>query len=405
MLNRSLEEQKIRNVILLGILLAFLIMLRRWYAYWVVSFFIATVAERLLILFPRFYFHGKKYLPTATNVLVMGVTSVAVFFAVAGPIAVRMITSDYADLYSAYKSAGSTAASFYRLYAHFGPFISTLCVLALVSGIYGKTTRSLSIFLFIHFLSVTLLFSRVQDFGFQHLYLIMPSMILLTSIFMIRVFTLLKGIPLKTILLTSYICLSLCQLSVMFSQQVSDYFVKLVPLFSRHKHYPLVRNDLQEMHNLLNVLTPILKDEGTSAYVPASSIIFSDDILRNACLQFAFPKTVCDRILTSHHVDKRDGFPKQFLSATHVVVAKPIQYHLRHEDQRVVGILAEEMLNSKGIGSSLERLPYEFTLDDNVRVYIYKKVRPYKEADLLAMEKRFLSYYPDRKDLFDVVNR
>lgn len=59
--------------------------------------------------------------------------------------------------------------------------------------------------------------------------------------------------------------------------------------------------------------------------------------------------------------------PKQFLSATHVVVADPVQFHLRPEDQRVVGILGEDILSGKGIGASFERLPYEFSLDNNVQ--------------------------------------
>ena len=93
-------------------------------------------------------------------------------------------------------------------------------------------------------------------------------------------------------------------------------------------------------------------------------------------------------------------FPKQFLSATHVVVADPVQFHLRPEDQRVVSILGEDILSGKGIGASFERLPFAFSLDNNARVYIYKKVKPLKEADLLELEKRFLGYCSEHSDIF-----
>ncbi len=129
----------------------------------------------------------------------MGSTAAVVFFIVARPIAVKMVTTDYADMYSAYKTKGSVAASFYRIFAQSGPFISALFMLALASGIYDKATRSFSVFSFVLFVSIVFLFSRVQDFGVHHFYLLMPTVVISISIFAVKIFTQLKEIPLKTI--------------------------------------------------------------------------------------------------------------------------------------------------------------------------------------------------------------
>jgi hypothetical protein len=92
--------------------------------------------------------------------------------------------------------------------------------------------------------------------------------------------------------------------------------------------------------------------------------------------------------------------PRQFLDAAYVVVASPIQYHLRPEDQRVIGVFARELIQGTGIGRSFQRLPDEFTLEGGVTVSIFKKNRPLEQADLDAIADEFQGYYPDKRDIF-----
>jgi len=108
------------------------------------------------------------------------------------------------------------------------------------------------------------------------------------------------------------------------------------------------------------------------------------------------------QILNTHDVDKRDGFPSKFLTARYIVVAYPIQYHLRPEDQRVVGTLAEFIMDGGNIGISYKQLPYEFALDKGVRVYIYEKVRPFKKTDIDSLSELFRKHYPDREYLYKI---
>ena len=84
------------------------------------------------------------------------------------------------------------------------------------------------------------------------------------------------------------------------------------------------------------------------------------------------------------------------------MVGFPIQYHLRAEDQRVIGILADQLLNQKTIGRSYKKLDYEFILDENVHVYIYKKIKPVQPSDIQDLSRMFQHFYPDRKDIFRI---
>ncbi|MBV8361158.1 MAG: hypothetical protein JO189_24955 [Deltaproteobacteria bacterium] len=108
---------------------------------------------------------------------------------------------------------------------------------------------------------------------------------------------------------------------------------------------------------------------------------------------------VTAKILTSAEVDKRDKFPLMLLNAEYVLVAVPIQYHLRPQDQRVVGLPAEALLMQKNIGNAFSRLPESFLLDDNVKVYIFRKIRPITKEELSELEKECERVYPDRPDV------
>ncbi|MDA8104856.1 MAG: hypothetical protein M0Z71_05695 [Nitrospiraceae bacterium] len=396
------EDMSAKTLISLGLMLAFLVLLRRWYAYWVVSFFVALAAERSVALFSRSRLNFKKYFSAARNIIVIGCAATAVFFLIAGPQATKMLSTDYADIYSAYKSDNTLSQIFGRFYWYFGPFTTVIFVAGLLYSVYAEKTRHFSIFLIVHSICVVVLFSRVQNFGAQHLYQLMPSMILVISLFASGLLKWVKNLPLRLSLSSAYVAILTIQIFTVFIPGVADKYPKITPFITGYRHYPLVRNDLGEIRKLLDVLGELVRNDTEGIYVVASSTIINDDILRNACRAFDYPQSFCNKIFASSHVDKKDGFPKNLLSAGYVVVAEPEQYHLRPEDQRVIGILAEQMHLKGGIGSSFDALNYEFLLDNDVRVHIYKKMRPFDGTALHHLEDLFVAYYPDKKEIFTV---
>ena len=109
-----------------------------------------------------------------------------------------------------------------------------------------------------------------------------------------------------------------------------------------------------------------------------------------------------NRLLVTHDVDKRDGFPWQFFQARYVVVTNPVGYHLAPENQRVVGLLAEELLRGEKLGQAYERLPFEFPLESGGKVYIYKKAKAFMAEDLQDISNIFVALYPDYRDKFEM---
>jgi len=394
---KPLERQSTLRLVAVGFLLALAVMMRRWYAYWVVSFLLALTLERLIYNFREHGFKIKNYLPFAGKVFLIGTVSLLLFFSIATPIAKRMLVTNYADIYSAFKTYDSVTS---MLMNYFGPTYMFFFALGTVQSLLNKKTQYISFFFLIQFITVVLLFARVQNFDRQHIYLIIPALVFFVSLSISDIIRRLRTALYKTVLLLCFIGILGLNFSYGLIPEAPVYLKRLEPLFTRIRYYPVVRNDLNEMTALLNVVKDLCKTQNDSVYVLSSSTILNDDMLRTACL--LGNQGMCRNILGASHVDKRDGFPKQFLDAKYIILADPIQYHLRPEDQRVVGVLAARVGDPNSIGSSYEKLPYEFRLDNNVKVCIYEKKKPFKCGDLDNLSQMFLTYYPDKEDMFRI---
>jgi hypothetical protein len=181
---------------------------------------------------------------------------------------------------------------------------------------------------------------------------------------------------------------------------------RIKTIFSAESHIPLQRNDIAEIKNLLHQLGILLySDQNSTVYILASSNILNSSILHSAVLTFNLNPALRNQVLDTHDVDKRDGFPLNFLTARYVVICTPIQYHLRPEDQRIIGVLAECVLKRENIGKSYKQLPYVFLLDNGVKAFIYEKFKPLEQADINSLAELFNAYYPDRNYLYKTTKK
>jgi hypothetical protein len=396
----SFEQQRVLNLLTIGFLLTFLILLRRFYAYWVVSFFMAVIIEKFIFTFQQHRFSFKHHFIIYRNLAIVSLISLLLFFSLAGPIAQRMLETNYADIYSAYKRGVSFFNFFRSFYNYFGAFTVLIFITGIVQSIANKKTRYFALFLMIQFISIILLFTRVQDFDPHHYYLLIPAMVIFISLSVVMVYSHFNKKLYKFLFVSGYIVILLLNFSVVFIPKVFGNYTKTAFWLPGIRHYPLVRNDLGEMDNLLKTLQNLSESNNDLIYVVSSSGILNDEILKNSCSLSKM--NICNNILQSSHVDKRDGFPMQFLSAHYIVITDPIQYQFKPENQRVIGILADEVLQQNEMYSHYKKLPYGFSLDNNVRVYIYEKSKPYTGKELDRLSQTFISFYPGKKELFEI---
>ena len=364
----------------------FLILSRRWYLFAVFGLLTSFGAISL------YYFLFSKKKKTAQAQIIDFVKAGSIFlllFLAIWPLARKIILNNYADMYSAYQRG-----SFFEHIEALTGFVGFLPLFFYFFMIFYikklNTSRSFWMALFLMPFLIFLLLTRTQRFDSHHYYLLLPSFLLLMGgLFVIFVSWQKK--------MVSFL-LALQIMVLMYSFVPQKSFASIFHFFSGYPIYPEKRTDLAELHLLVNQLNQY-SQKIEPIYILASSSILNEALLQN----IQAPKTfrALPSALHVHHVDKRDGFPLTFLQAQWVLVTDPIQYHLAAEDQKVIGVLAEEILTEKGIGKAFEK---EKTIDfQNMKVFIYKKIKDFETQDLQDLEKKFQDIYPAYAEKFKIL--
>jgi len=393
------SEQRWTNLITTGLLLCLLMLLRRWYAYWVAAFFPALAVAQGLNIYQRYGLALQHYIIPVRNAVVIGLTFLLALFGCAWPFAWRAITTDYSDIYSAFRTSNSLLETAVSLSFYFGWLIFFGGLIGLLTLVRRRQTRLIATFLLVQSFVAFVLFARTQDFIHHH-YLLFPAIASGFVAITIDIARQITGGFRRAAALGILLAILLAGSSAVFfsrAEPVSKILGVLAPQFH---WYPAVRNDFDALDRLLDRLEELERRRPGDVYVLASSTVLNESILQNYCRLGPRPRAFCDRFLISNHVDKRDGFPRQLLNASYLIFASPTQYHLRPDDQRVIGLLAREVEARHGIGGSFERLSGEFRLDGNVTTSVYEKTRPFEKSDLEALSAEFIKYYPDRRAIF-----
>jgi hypothetical protein len=404
----DLPDQSVLNLVSMALLLSLLVMFRRWYAYWVVGFFGAlAVCEGLRCARDR---ERRKHFTIITkNALLLGLISSLSFFVIATPIARKMLTTDYGDIYSAYRASQSLVYNLRALYDHFGLLTLVLAGLGIVFSGKNKDRRPIVYFLCVQLAIAFVLFARTQNFavqknfGIQHFYGVLATVAVFLSWFVQDVFFWAGTRSGKVVFVLAFLIVGMANFAATFLPR-ADVLLKPVQFaFPRLRQYPLVRTDLGQVQALLNSLDDITKESTSSIYILASSYTLNSSVVYQGCFTLQPPHFgLAPRIAQTNDVDKRDGFPIQFLMARYVVLTIPFGYHLAPEDQKVIGLLADQLVKGEGIGKSYERLNYEFKLEDGSSAFIYRKARPLDPAAVRTLADLFVSFYPNQKEIFEL---
>lgn len=399
-LGKPLDQQRLPVLLGMGLLLCLLVLLRRWYAYWAVALFPAAALAQAVALIGRHGLAWRTYLRAVRNIVIIGVTFLTALFSLAEPFAVRALVTDYSDIFSAYKGTRSLREAAEVAARYLGQPLLVGGVAGLAWLTLRRETRAFGAFLAAQAAIAFVLFIRVQDLAQHHYYLLVPALAVGIAALQAAVWISMARTWQKSLVAGLIFTLLLAGSAAVFLPAAAAVCGRLEALLPQVRYFPLVRNDLTALDGLMDSLEALERKQAGDIYAVTSSVVLNHDILRNACLLSPRPRTICGRVLITHDVDKRDGFPHQFLQARYAVVAVPIQYHLHPEDQRVIGVLAREILSGGGIGAAFQRLPGETVLDDGVRVWIYERVRPFEQPALAALFEELARYYPQHKAMF-----
>jgi hypothetical protein len=386
------QADRLTRPVGIGLLLCLLILSRRYYLFWGISFFPAAMLAYLLGT-PRADLNRKDFLAILRNLAVAAAVCGALLLALAAPLLRRIATTDYSAAYAAYRSELVGAGAAGQVIGHFGIALLVLCAGGLGWLARRKDTRSLGVLLIVQAVLALGLFLRVQTLlGVQHYYLLVPA----AGIGIAAAIAALWSSELRFGWRAGGVAAVLAVVGLSSVAAFSPSNLAAGPLMPSKRYPPLVRSDLPELQRLLATLAALKPDQ---VYVAASSQTLNWSILKMGC-QNAQPD-LCPHIAVAQDIDMRDGFPRAMLDADYVVLATPTQYHVRPEDQQVVGIVARDIREGRGVGASFAPLPGGFALAEGVKVAIYRRIAPLRSDAVKALGEELARSYPQARRLFE----
>lgn len=367
--------------LLIGVLCALAVVLRRWYAFFALALLLTLVVE------------GAAFRRSPAGVLgyLCGFAFPLLFFL--QTFVSKRLLADYAAQYAAYDLG--LGVDFRMLFRYYGIWL-LLCALALgVWLLLGKRDRRRAAVLLLEPLLCFYIFTRIQTHGQQHLLLYVPALACL----LILAFDRLADHGRLGVLAVAAAVVPTCLSPAIPRVQgtiIQDYplFMPL-PTFS---YAPPVREGAWDLVELIRRLDQF-GEEGKTVGVLASSFTLNTSALRNAedSLNVSRVSDVDRSYLKDlPAVDSRDGFGSALYECDILAVADPIQLHLGEENQQVVYVPARCLLDGTAIAGAYEKLDEPFIMEhDGITVWFFQKVREPTAEEKKELADQILAVHPE----------
>lgn len=376
-----------------GVCLLFVLLSRRYFAYWIVGFVIGMAAYFIAELVVRYDGSQKKL---AVNYLLSFIVPGGVVLLVClvffPGFVERSVAGNYAFAYQAYDSGGGYVGKTALLIKWFGMVTTLSLVAASIASFLDGRARYFIMLLIINMVCSACLFWEVQDMGTQHYLLVAPEIFLIIVIGVAglaqREFIIQKAIAATCVTLLSVYC---C-INFLYYSGVIPYSSAAAALFGEARHEQRFRDDFDS----LQILAESIAADDT-VWVAASSGTMCDSTLLRSFPQFDIPYT--PKVIASN-IDLRDGFKTVFFDANKVVVCNPVQLHKAEQHQRVVALVAPRLLDeSDSIGKHYIHVD-TFELQNGITAFLLEKTSDYTANDVRSLEREFDLYYAAYPNLF-----
>lgn len=353
--------------LVIGILLVLLMIWRRWYAFFAVSFVTAMLSDCIM--------SKRKWHGTFITILTVAILLVLCF----KDFLFYKLLKDYGSLYEGYKFSLET--DFKLITRYFGIiYIAVIAVCSIVIGVNKKESRPL--FMWIQLLVCFVMFIMTQTHGQQHLLLYIPSFIMLTLI-------LIKYITKEWMLISISLLAILHSVNVYIPRQQPNNIqeIKRLALIPNFSMLPVTRSDTEQILELKNKLDNIVY-EGDTLGVLSSSFVLNEEILKNVEPSLGKKSQRDNYIVSLPQVDSRDKDLTPLYNVNYILVASPAQTHLADGSQTVITEAVSSFENYTDIATAYEEIQEVHTVIGDIEVKLFHRVRDEYLKDIKEFESR-----------------
>lgn len=378
-LKYDFKNIEIDRLVLIFLLTFMLIICRRWYLYWVISYYIVYISNIIITN----YNNKKDLLKILKNGLMYGVIVIILFLITLFPFIKNTILNNYSSSYSFY-SIGGPLTEINSQIKHLGilPFI--IIVSGLIYGIINKKYRRYSISIIIEYLIIIILFTKIQNMGLHHSLLLLINYLYGFYMFIICIFN--NQNIIKKIL---YILL----FTIIISNFLFGYNNKKSLLFTDISLK--VEDDIN--YNEIKRITTWLEnnlDENNRGYLITHNNTINPDKLRN----FKTPSSNVKKYMPyGSAVIGVHKFPLELFTSKYIMTTTPFE-----------SISIEEKYNNvfkELVAEGVFKQIKEEQLKNNIKFEIYERIKPVTETEKNKYLDSLKEESKEYKNLYeDIIN-
>jgi len=376
-----------------GVSLLLIVLMRRWYAFYVLAFFISYGIQVLW----KNRKDIKQAIPGLLNLFVSGIIALGLFFVFFRPLLVTFLTSNHSLDYSVYQYDANIFSLLMGLVKHFGSVYSALVVIGVYYGFKNKQLQPLTLVSLASIVFIIIVFTSIQSFGDHHFYLINIPFLILLILGLLQVFVWLRKTLWQRLFVGAISLLLLVNISSDLFSIDNPIIAFSNTLIARSLPDKINREDIDKVQQV----TLFLKNNvgEASVYVLASSPLFSDDILENALLPDEL--TPIKNLALTKSIDLRDGIPADFFSYQYIVVADPIQVQFSQADSQNIVILANQFIDQDSSLHQFYTKLESYDIGYGITVSIYRREAEVPSEVKQEISDLFREVYPDNPELYE----
>lgn len=370
----------IPRLILIFLTTFMLIISRRWYIYWVLSYYLCYVIYLIISNIKDF----KVLKQIIKNILIFGILAVSCILIVLFPMFKNILFGSIGN-YSAFYLSGGFSGELSSQLSHLGYLPLSLMIMGIIHGLKVKELRLSTILSIAQYFLMIFLFTRIQNMGLHHSLILLP--IYLYFLYLALRFI----IELDSTMSFRYTLVFIAVISINFlnglcNNTIDNYFTKV----------PLKVEDDENYDQYIEVgnwLKSNLTKENT-AYMICHNNRYNPDKFRT---MFMPDKTIFNYLPYGSAVIGSHYFPYGLFDAKYILTVDPFEsISMEYKYNDVFKELVRE--------NKFEKIK-EFDMQDGHTILIYERVREVDEEEknlyLEAIEEESKLYPELYKDVIE----
>lgn len=323
---------------------------RRWYIYWIISYYALYVLYILL--------SNKKQLKTIIkNIIIYGVVVGIIYIVTLLPFIKNTLLNNYSSSYSFYSNGGAIYELGCQI-RHLGYLQFIIIIGGLIYGLLEKKYRKMTILAIIQYLMIIIMFTRIQTMGIHHSLLLLPCYLYGINLFILCIIKNNKKI--STVLITVLML-------VLILNAYYGYNNKTSILYTDVSLKPIDDINYQGIKEVTDWLEKNIDGKDNKVYMIVHNNTFNPDKFRN----FYTPNSKVHKYLPyGSSIIGVHKFPTELFDAKYIITTDPfVPTSVDEKYNNVFNDLVNEEIFT---------LKESFTMKDKTKILVYERV---KEVD------------------------